>query len=98
MFVAAYLTGQRADDQPLINDGLGIVRQGAADVLAINGDDRLLPLLSAAAEEGVPVMLIAHACQADGPCLPLAANAMPASDFVRTITRAERYRRSRSAA
>jgi hypothetical protein len=44
------------------------------------------------------VALIAHACQADGPCLPLARSAMPASDFVRTMTRAQRYRRSRSAA
>jgi hypothetical protein len=82
----------------LINDGLNIVKDGAADVLALSGDDRLMPLLSAARDEEIRVALIAHACQPDGPCLPLADSAIPASDFVRTITRAERYRRSRSAA
>jgi hypothetical protein len=82
----------------LISDGLNIVQQGVVDVLALSGDDRLLPLLTAAQDEDVPIALIAHACQPDGPCLPLASSASPASDFVRTVTRAERYRRSRSAA
>ena len=35
----------------MITDGLAIVRQGSADVLAISGDDRQLPLLTAAEEE-----------------------------------------------
>jgi len=82
----------------LISDGLALVQQGLADVLAVSGDDRLLPLLTAANEAGMPIALIAHACQPDGPCLPLASSAVPASDFVRSISRAERYRRSRSAA
>ena len=47
---------------------------------------------------GPTVGLIAHACQPDGPCLELATSASPAAEFVRTITRGERYRRSRSAA
>jgi hypothetical protein len=82
----------------LIADGLSMVKQGVVDVLALSGDDRLLPLLVAAREEDMPIALIAHACLPDGPCLPLAGSASPASDFVRTVTRAERYRRSRSAA
>ena len=82
----------------LITDGLAIVRQRSADALAISGDDRMLPVLTAAEEQELPVAMIAHACQPDGLCLPLAGSAMPASDFVRTIRRAERYRRSRSVA
>jgi hypothetical protein len=98
VFVPPLGPGNVPTTHALITDGMAILRQGTADMLAISGDDRILPLLSAAAEEELPVALIAHACQPDGPCLPLAASAMPASDFVRTITRAERYRRSRSAA
>ncbi len=98
VFVPPLGPGNVPTTSALISEGMAIVRQGSADVLAISGDDRLLPLLTAAEEEELPVALIAHACQADGPCLPLASSAMPASDFVRTITRAERYRRSRSAA
>jgi hypothetical protein len=98
VFVPPLGPGSVPTTNALISEGLAIVQQGSADVLAISGDDRVLPVLSAAEEEDVPVALIAHACQADGPCLPLATSAVPASDFVRTITRAERYRRPRSAA
>jgi len=98
VFVPPLGPGNVPTTNALIADGLSIVRQGSADVLAISGDDRLLPVLSAAEEEDLPVALIAHACQADGPCLAMASSAMPASDFVRTITRAERYRRPRPAA
>ncbi|HEY2593758.1 MAG TPA: hypothetical protein VGK33_07640 [Chloroflexota bacterium] len=98
VFVPPLGPGSVPTTNALITEGLAIVRQGSADALAVSGDDRLLPLLSAAVEEDMPVALIAHACLPDGPCLPLASSAMPASDFVRTITRAERYRRSRSAA
>jgi len=98
VFVPALGPGNVPTTSALLADGLSIVQQGLVDVLALSGDDRLLPLLSAADEEEMPVALIAHACQPDGPCLPLASSATPASDFVRTITRAERYRRSRSAA
>ena len=82
----------------LLNDGLGLVREQRVEVLALSGDDRLLPLLAAAREAGLPVALIAHACQPDGPCLALAATAEPAAAFARPMTRAERYRRSPSVA
>jgi hypothetical protein len=98
VFVPPLGPGNVPTTNALIAEGLTIVRQGTADVLAISGDDRLLPVLIAAEEEDLPVALIAHACQTDGPCLPMACSAMPASDFVRTITRAERYRRPRPAA
>ncbi len=82
----------------VVKDGLGVVASGQVDVLALSGDDRLLPVMLAAQEADVPVALIAHACQPDGPCLKLAWRATPATEYVRAITRAERYRRSRSAA
>jgi hypothetical protein len=82
----------------LIADGMALLKVGQVQVLALSGDERLLPLMSAAHAEGVPVALIAHACDVDGPCLPLATVAEPASSFMRTLSRAERYRRSRSAA
>jgi hypothetical protein len=98
VFVPPLGPGNVPTTSALIADGLSILKQGRVDVLALSGDDRLLPLLTAAQDEDLPIALIAHACQPDGPCLPLASSASPASDFVRTITRAERYRRSRSAA
>jgi hypothetical protein len=82
----------------LLNDGLGLVREQRAEALALSGDDRLLPLVTAAHEAGLPVALIAHACQPDGPCLALATSAEPAAAFARPMTRAERYRRSPSVA
>jgi hypothetical protein len=77
----------------LIADGLALLKSGQIQALALSGDDRLLPLVTAAHEAGVPVALIAHACQPDGPCVKLATLAEPAADFARTMTRAERYRR-----
>jgi hypothetical protein len=82
----------------LIADGLALLEGGQVDVLALSGDDRLQPLLEAAREAGVPVALVAHSCQADGPCLALADSAEPASNFARQLTRAERYRRPTPAA
>jgi hypothetical protein len=98
VFVPPLGPGNVPTTSALIADGLSLARQGLVDVLALSGDDRLLPLLTAADEQEMPIVLIAHACQTDGPCLPLASSATPASDFARTITRAERYRRPRSAA
>ncbi len=82
----------------LIADGMQILKSGHVQVLALSGDDRLLPLMSAANAEGLPVALIAHSCQPDGPCLKLAVSALPAKEFARTMTRAERYRRPSPAA
>ena len=66
---------------------------------AMSGEtNRLLALATAAEAAGVPVALIAHACQADGPCLKLATDAEPAAAFARTMSRAERYRRPTPAA
>jgi hypothetical protein len=78
----------------LVADGLSLIRSGQVQALALSGDDRLLPLIAAAHTDGLPVALIAHSCQPDGPCLKLATFAEPAADFARTQTRAERYRRS----
>jgi hypothetical protein len=82
----------------LVADGLALVKSGQVEVLALSGDDRLLPLITAADAEGIPVALIAHSCLPDGPCLKLATSAEPAANFVRSMTRAERYRRPTSAA
>lgn len=82
----------------LLADGQAMLNSGQVDVLALSGDDRLLPLMTSAQELSVPLALIAHACQPDGPCVKLAATEAPASEFMRTVTRAERYRRPRSAA
>jgi hypothetical protein len=82
----------------LIADGQSILKQGQVQELVLSGDDRLLPLMLSAEELDVPVSLVAHACQTEGPCLKLAESAIPAAEFLRTITRAERYRRGRSAA
>jgi hypothetical protein len=82
----------------LVSDGLTLLEADLVDAFALSGDDRLLPLVSAAHEEGLPVLLVAHACQPDGPCLPLADAAEPAAEFSRAMTRAERYRKPSSAA
>jgi hypothetical protein len=82
----------------LIADGQSILRQAQVQELVLSGDDRLLPLMLGAEELEVPVSLIAHACQPDGPCMKLAESAVPASEFLRSVTRAERYRRGRPAA
>jgi hypothetical protein len=98
VFVPPLAAGNVPTTSALIADGQSILRSGQVDALAVSGDDRLLPLLEVADAEGVPVALIAHACQPDGPCLPLADSASPAAEFMRTVTRAERYRRPRPAA
>jgi hypothetical protein len=82
----------------LVADGLSLLKAGQIQALALSGDDRLLPLVSAAHALGVPVALIAHSCLPDGPCLKLATTAEPASAFARQMSRAERYRRPTSAA
>ena len=82
----------------LVADGLSLLKSGQIQAFALSGDDRLLPLVAAAHTAGVPVALIAHSCQPDGPCLKLATFAEPASAFARTMTRAERYRRPTPAA
>ena len=82
----------------LINDGLAILELGQVEFLVLSGDDRLLPLLSAARAENVPLALIAHALQPDSPSLELATVTEPAAAYARAITRAERYRRSTPAA
>lgn len=98
VFVPPVGPGNVPTTSALLNDGQAILQQGQVDVLALSGDDRLQPLMLAAEELDLPVALVAHACQPDGPCLKLAETAVPASEFLRTITRAERYRRPRSAA
>jgi hypothetical protein len=82
----------------LVADGLALLQAGLVDELALSGDDRLYPLVEAAHAAGIPVALIAHSCQPDGPCLKLAQSAEPASVFARAPNRAERYRRPTSAA
>ena len=82
----------------LTADGLALLKSGQVEALALSGDDRLLPLVAAAHTQGVPVALIAHACQPDGPCLKLASVAEPAAAFARALKRAERYRRPTPAA
>jgi hypothetical protein len=77
---------------------MAYVQSGQIQALALSGDDRLVPLVTAAHEAGLTIALIAHACKADGPCLPLVQSAEPAAAFARTMTRAERYRRSQSVA
>jgi hypothetical protein len=82
----------------LISEGLGLIEGDLVDAVVVSGDDRLLPVLAAAHGAGLPVWLIAHACKSDGPCLPLAHVAEPASDYSRAMTRAERYRKPSPAA
>jgi hypothetical protein len=82
----------------LVADGLALLRSGQVQALALSGDDRLLPLVAAAHAEGVPVALVGHSCLPDGPCLKLAEFAEPAATFARSMTRAERYRRSANVA
>jgi hypothetical protein len=98
VFVPPLGPGSVPTTQALLSDGQTLVASGSLDFLALSGDDRLLPLMQAAEEQRVPVVLIAHACQPEGPCVQLADSAIPASEFLRSITRAERYRRPRPAA
>jgi hypothetical protein len=93
VFVPPAGAGQVPSSSALVNEGLALLNADRVDILALSGDDRLLPLMTAAQAKDVPVALIAHSCQPDGPCLKLAASAEPASAFARAMTRAERYRR-----
>jgi hypothetical protein len=93
VFVPPAGPGNVPTTSALVADGLGLVKSGQIQALALSGDDRLLPLITAAKDEGIPVALIAHACAPDGPCLELADSAEPAAAFARQLTRAERYRR-----
>lgn len=95
VFVPPLGPGNVPTANALIADGQALLKSGQLDALVLSGDDRLLPLMQTAQEMGVPVTLVAHACQA---CLPLAARELPAADFLRAVTRAERYRRPRPAA
>src|SRR5438132_763081 len=98
VFVPSAGPGNVPTTSALVADGLALLKSGQVQALALSGDDRLLPLMTAAALEGVPVALIAHSCQPDGPCLKLASSAEPAAAFARSQTRAERYRRPTPAA
>jgi hypothetical protein len=82
----------------LIAEGRALVQSGQVDVLALSGDDRISPLIVEAHAAGVAVVLIAHSCRPDGPCLSVVGDAEPASAFARAMTRAERYRRPTPAA
>jgi hypothetical protein len=98
VFVPPAGPGNVPTTSALIVDGLSLLRTGQVQTLALSGDDRLLALVAAAHAEGVPVALIAHSCQPDGPCLKLVNHAEPASAFARVMTRAERYRKPSPAA
>jgi hypothetical protein len=98
VFVPPAGPGNVPSNNALVGEGLALLHTGQIQALALSGDDRLLPLVTAAHAAGVPVALIAHSCQPDGPCVKLAISAEPASAFVRTMSRAERYRRPTSAA
>jgi hypothetical protein len=94
VFVPPAGPGNAPTNTALVADGLSLIRSGQVQVLALSGDDRLLPLVAAAHAAGLPVALLAHSCLPDGPCLKLAALAEPADAFARAATRSERYRRS----
>jgi len=98
VFVPPAGPGNVPTTSALLADGLALLKSGQVQALALSGDDRLLPLIEAARAAWVPVALVAHSCQPDGPCVELATSAEPASEFVRTMTRAERYRRPTPAA
>jgi len=98
VFVPPAGPGNVPTTSALLTDGMALLKSGQVQALALSGDDRLLPLITAAHAAAVPVALVAHSCLPDGPCVELAENAEPASAFVRTMTRAERYRRPTSAA
>jgi hypothetical protein len=98
VFVPPAGPGNVPSASALVADGLALLKNEHVDALALSGDDRLLPLVATAHADSVPMMLIAHSCAADGPCLKLVADAEPAAAYVRVMTRAERYRRPSPAA
>ncbi|MDQ6673648.1 MAG: NYN domain-containing protein [Chloroflexota bacterium] len=98
VYVPPAAPGNVPTTSALVADGLALLKSGQIQALALSGDDRLLPLVAAAHVAGAPVVLIAHACQPDGPCIKLARLAEPAAAFARAMTRPERYRRATPAA
>jgi hypothetical protein len=98
VFVPPAGPGNVPTTSALIADGLALLKAGYIEALALSGDDRLLPLVAAAHAEAVPIVLIAHSCAPDGPCLKLVGNAEPAAAFARATARSERYRRPTPAA
>ena len=98
VFVPPAGPGNVPSTSALIADGFSLLNSGQIEALALSGDDRLLPLVAAAHAQGVPIALIAHSCQPDGPCLKLVSNAEPAAAFARAMKRSERYRRPTPAA
>ncbi len=98
VYVPPAAPGNVPTTSALVADGLVLLKSDQIQVLALSGDDRLLPLVAAAHAAGVSVALIAHTCLTGGPCLRLASLGEPAGGFARTMTRAERYRRPTSAA
>ncbi len=93
VFVPAAGPGIVPSTTTLIADGLMLVEAGHVKALALSGDDRLLPLITAAHAAGLRVALIAHSCAPDSPCLELAEFAEPATAYARALTRSEKYRR-----
>ncbi|MCA1645633.1 MAG: hypothetical protein LC797_09260, partial [Chloroflexi bacterium] len=83
VFVPPAGPGHVPTTSALLAEGLSLLKSGQVQALALSGDDRLLPLIQVAHAEGIPVALIAHACQPDGPCVRLTTSAEPASAFVR---------------
>src|SRR5919198_859895 len=81
VFVPPAGPGSAPTTTSLVADGLSLIRTGQVQALALSGDDRLLPLVATAHADHVPVALIAHSCQPDGPCLKLASLAEPAEAF-----------------
>jgi hypothetical protein len=98
VFVPPVGPGTVPTTSALIADGMKLLESGQIEALALRGDDRLLPLITSAHAAGVPVALIAHACQPEGPSVKLAVMAEPAEAFARPMSRAERYRRPTPAA
>ena len=83
VFVPPNQPGAVPTTQALLTEGQALLEAGQVEVLALSGDDRLLPLVEAAREADVPVILVAHASRPDGPCVPLAVAAEPATQYAR---------------
>jgi hypothetical protein len=82
----------------LVAEGHALLDADRVDAFALSGDERLVPLVAAAHQAGVPVALLAHSYQPGSATLKLASRAEPASAFVRAMSRAERFRRPSPAA
>jgi hypothetical protein len=97
-FVPSSGPGNVPTTSMLVSEGTALIEQGLVDAIALSGDDRLLPVVAAAYDANLPVVLVAHACLPEGPCLPLVDDAFPVAEFSRSMSRAERYRRPSPAA